>query len=143
MIISPDAFLMGADGVYRWSPEAAAVAWRKAYGALAATTGEITMMCGLPGSGKSTWAAAHDYERRVIFDAVLVTRTARGAVIRAAGARPVVAVHIDTPHEVCIERNAARSADRVVPADVMKRLIASFEAPTISEGLAGLIRWAP
>ncbi len=60
--------------------------------------------------------------RRTLIDATSLTRSARASLIAVARAthRPAIAIVLDPPLEVCLERNAARSG-RTVEASVVRR----------------------
>lgn len=45
---------------------------------------------------------------------------------RFAGARAVVALHVDIPLDLCLERNALR--ERVVPPDVLRKMHSNLES---------------
>jgi predicted kinase len=47
------------------------------------------------------------------------------------------AVFFDVPLEVCRERNAGRN--RVVPEDVLRRMAARLEPPTLAEGFSRIV----
>jgi len=55
------------------------------------------------------------------------------AAARAAGV-PVRAVWIDTPQQLCAERNAAREATARVPLVGVLATLARFEPPSVDEG---------
>ncbi|MCS7026203.1 MAG: AAA family ATPase [Bryobacteraceae bacterium] len=138
----------------------------------------IVLLVGLPGSGKSTWAArqnlpvlSSDEIRRLLLDDPadqranrrvfqilrfllkqrLALRRALSCVdathLTRAERRPylalaeiydceVEAVFFDVPLEVCKDRNRSRS--RVVPEDVLDRMAARLEPPTLEEGFTRL-----
>jgi len=60
--------------------------------------------------------------RRTVIDATSLTRSARSSLIAVARAtrRPAVAIVLDPPLEVCLERNATRCG-RTVDASVVRR----------------------
>ena len=138
----------------------------------------LYVMVGLPGSGKSSFAAAHSdmsvvcldtirgelygdesiqgngdevariaFERihkllneghDVIYDACNVRPKYRKQVLEEFNFCNVIAVYVDTPKEICYERNAARS--RVVPQEVIDRMAAALVEPSVDEGFAQVIR---
>lgn len=96
------------------------------------------ILVGCPGSGKSTWARAHDDPRLVLFDAVWANRKRRAATaarIRQAG-KIAVAVWVKTPLEVAMARNASRPAWRRVPEPVILAAARDLkrDPPTQAEG---------
>jgi predicted kinase len=58
--------------------------------------------------------------------------------LAAAAGVPAVAFYFDTPPSVCRARNRARA--RVVPADVMTRMIGKLRPPLQEEGFARVYR---
>jgi len=150
VIISPDSYLFTEDGTYLWSVPRVKAAWNSARTEFQRVLSwpvkpsKVVLLMGMPASGKSTWLAEHEDETVLYFDACLDLPWKREPFIKQARAMgiSVEVVWFCTPLEVCIERNAARSPDRQVPADViraMARKIAS-SPPTEGEGFA-LIRW--
>lgn len=120
MVVRPDDYLYEEDGTYNWTPERVAAAWGKAKG-----QAERHLKGGM----------------HVLFDATFVSRRARKPYIdlaKSVGAH-AVCVFLDTPLEVCMERNAARPPDRRVPEETMRRMHRSFERPTIEEGFEVII----
>lgn len=92
----------------------------------------------MPGSGKRTWArtAAGERPAAILFDAALPGRRHRRPIVEAArqhGAR-VSAIRIDVPLVVALNRNAARSHDKVVPEARLRAVFARFELPSHEEG---------
>lgn len=136
----------------------------------------ITILCGFPGCGKSTFldknhpdsiiispddfrlaltgkeyfGPAEDSvwshvkiaarvlagirKKPIIIDATHLTKGSRGQWVRLAQdiGVPINCLWLDTPFEVCLERNLRRQ--RVVPEDVMNRMRDTFEPPDASEG---------
>jgi predicted kinase len=146
MILEPDQYYY-EDGEYRWSPEKRAAAWADCYRKLAETLArgaarKVVLLVGLPGSGKSTFARAHDAEDLVIFDGLFIDRTRRSRVLEIAREAnvPVEAVWFDLPLELCRQRNAGRSLDRRIPEDVLSQLHQQLanDPPSLAEGFASL-----
>ncbi len=80
-----------------------------------------------------------------VIDATNVAASARRPLRRLAGAhgRPVVAIVLDLPGPLCVERNAARSG-RVVPAAAVQRQLGALRqaldrGELAAEGLARLV----
>lgn len=130
MIICPDTFRTRANGTYDASSAASEHAWDETYnaimGALVAKVSQVTLLVGVPGSGKSTWAygrqcALDDAHSMVIVDATFSRRAERAPVIQMAAQRqvPVHAVVFMTPLLECWRRNSTRSPDRRVPFQVL------------------------
>jgi predicted kinase len=74
--------------------------------------------------------------RTTVVDATSVTTAARGELLRRAQAAgvPAVAIVLDLPDEVAIERNARRDG-RVVPEAVVRRQLADLRASLDAGGI--------
>ena len=142
MIISPDNFLY-TDGKYVWTPERCSQAWKQAYADLevAFRTGDFLRLVigiGVPGSGKSTYITTHHKEDHIYFDATFCNIKSRKEIIRRAkvAKMPIDALFFDTPFEICVKRNKARSEDRKVPYKTMQAMYDKLKMPDYSEGFA-------
>ncbi len=97
----------------------------------------IVVVCGVQGAGKSTWIASQPASQsRIYFDAALPAARHRQKLIRTAkelGAA-VEAVWIDTPLDIAIERNAARTPDKIVPVTSIVAVAGQFDESTVAEG---------
>lgn len=71
----------------------------------------------------------------VVFDATNLTPWARKAVFRFPAER--IAVFVNTPLDVCLERNAAR--ERKVPEEVIYRMYDNLIYPSKTEGFKTII----
>jgi predicted kinase len=148
MHINPDHFLQTAKGRVV-TPERNRDAWAQSYNALEAalrrepTPEAVYLLVGAQGSGKSTWVKAQVAARKhgVFFDAILVQRTERAAVLaRVKPFRiPAVAVWMQTPLEVCLARNARRAADEFVPEQAIRNVFAAVQPPSLQEGFSHVI----
>ena len=141
---------------------------------------KVYVMCGLPGSGKTTIARqiaadldavvissdsireelygdesvqgnpsvvfeafynkAHEaisHGSGVILDATNIKRKDRRKIFAEFPNETIIAVIVNTPIEICFERNAKRS--RVVPEHAIRRMWDNFEIPTIEEGFNSII----
>lgn len=101
-----------------WTPKAAKAAWDRAHADLKE-------------------ALAKDGPDLIVFDATMVGSKKRAKYIRSAlkaGVRPV-AVFLDTPPELCQERNDARDPSRRVPDVALKSMMGRLERPSVDEGL--------
>ncbi len=144
MIVSPDHHLYLPDGTYHWTPDRVKAAWATAgslfHQALSwpVKPDAIVLLMGVPAAGKSTWLSEHEDERVLYFDATFALPQWREPWIASAteAGVPAEIVWLDTPLEVCIERNAARPADRRVPEDTMRAMHAKIMSspPTEAEG---------
>lgn len=146
MIISPDKFLT-VDGIYRWNGYRASQAWTFAeqlfrYTA-SITTCPIFLTCGLPGSGKSTWAATKEVDS-LIFDATLTKAIDRKKVLSWT-TRPISCAFFNTSLEICLARNAQRPPDRRISEEIIQRMAAQLTAtpPSLEEGFQKIICFPP
>jgi predicted kinase len=142
MIVSPEALLEPVDG--RFDDRAAvAAAWADSMRAFREGLKDpkvldAGVLVGWPGSGKSTWAAAHDDERILLFDAVWSHRGRRTAIakrIREARKNPV-ARWVRTSLSLALQRNADRPDWRRVPEAVVLQAARDLRAtpPSREEG---------
>jgi predicted kinase len=142
VIVSPEALLESTGGRFD-DREAVGKAWadamRQFRDALAdPSILDVGVLVGIPGSGKSTWCAAHDDPRIVLFDAVWSSRGRRVSLcdrIRRAR-KNAIAVSIRCALAVAKERNAARPPDRRVPESVINAACLALrrDPPTRAEG---------
>ena len=150
--INPDHFLQ-TDAGRVITPELNARAWELSYealgDALVRATGETTLyvLVGPQGAGKSTWARAfiQSDPRAIVFDAILVKKSERAIIIRAASAYAIsiIAVWFRTPLDMCLARNAVRPFDEVVPERGIRNVHAAIEPPTTDEGFNSVIEVCP
>jgi predicted kinase len=129
MIVSPDAYLYTEDGKYHWTSDRVKAAWDRSREAFAGhlawgNPSKVVLLMGVPAAGKSTWLAEHERAGVLYFDATLDLPWKREPWIKQAteAGVPVEIVWLDTPLEVCIERNATRSEDRRVPVEVLRAM---------------------
>lgn len=152
--INPDDFLLTPAGRV-WTPERNKAAWERAYASLQhALSGtphdsaadkerDLYLVCGIQGAGKSTWIKnnAPRLAPCVFFDAALPKASHRLpilAIAHSAGTR-AHAVWIDTPLEVCLQRNAERQIDERVPEAAIRSVAAHFEPPSPAEGFIEIL----
>ncbi len=77
---------------------------------------------------------------QIVIDATNVTRKARAPLLELAttlGYRREVHVMV-VPLKVCLSRNAAR--DRIVPPEVIQRMLAQYQEPDLNEGIDSIER---
>ena len=130
MIVSPDHHLYTTEGVYHWTPERVKAAWATAgeqfHRALSwpVKPSKVVLLAGLPGAGKSTWLSDQADEDVLYFDATFAEARWRKPWIEAArdAGIPVEIVWVDTPLDVCIERQSFRSEDRRVPIKTLRSM---------------------
>ncbi|ACO80613.1 hypothetical protein AvCA_44960 [Azotobacter vinelandii CA] len=148
MHINPDNFLETPEGRVV-TPGRNRLAWQQCHAALekalATASGEkhLFVLVGPQGAGKTTWARAllARLPDAIVFDAILVKRTERAPLLRAArkhGAR-TTAVLFETTLEACIARNAGRPSDQVVPERAIRNVHAALERPSLEEGFGELV----
>ena len=110
--------------------------------------GELYGDEGIQGDSKQVFAIAYErFEKAlasdeadvVVFDATNITRANRSGIIKIAAAYTdtIKCAWKVTPLEECLKRNAARS--RNVPEDVIEKMYAAFEAPSLDEGFSEII----
>jgi predicted kinase len=121
ILISPDDILE-TEFNYEWSPAHVGYAWKKAYQQLGS---------GLLGG------------QNLVFDAVFATPFDRSAILNIAKGCgwSVVAVFMNTPLSVCMERNALRPENRRVPESKMKDFARRMTHPFKGEGWDDIIDW--
>jgi predicted kinase len=145
MIVSPDHHLIDADGKYVWTPTRVLEAWASAKEQFTQALqwpikpDKVVLFVGTPASGKSFWLDQREDERVLYFDATFDLPFKRKPYIRLAreAGVPVEIVWLDTPLEVCIERNAQRPVGRQVPEDVVRAMHDKIQSspPSESEGV--------
>lgn len=147
MIISPDNNLYDDQGLYVWTPQRAKASWDKSYQELreALRSGlydRLILMGGIPASGKSTWLKTVGRDPKAIyFDATFTNKFGRAMIMDIVGEEkpdtPVEIVFMNTPKNICMERNETRSPDRKVPPEAYDRMCGALEKegfPTEEEG---------
>lgn len=149
-IINPDLYLE-VDGQRIWTPERNKLAWDKCFQALegecqrlSQTEGVVLLVCGVQGSGKSTWIRknAGSLAPCVCFDAALPRAHHRRPIVDIARRFGVAikAIYIDAPLEVALSRNAVRAEDERVAEAAIRNVSKQFELPSCSEGFDEVIR---
>lgn len=144
MILEPDDYLYKEDGEYLHTKERSAIAWERTLSELkkalkSRVFDKVTLVAGLPASGKSTWVKMHAEEWIVyLVDADLVGKDLRKKIIdfiREHDADiPISIVFLDTNYKVCRERNELRSPDRVIPQHAYSEMRSVFCYPSTLEG---------
>jgi hypothetical protein len=133
-VISPDQFLYVGDR-YVWSVPRIKRAWTQARQAFtrAIRSGgfrKLVLLMGVPASGKSTWLGESQEAGTLYLNACFDLPWKRKPFIKEAQAAglEVEIMWFDTPLEVCLERNAERSEDRRVPAEVVEAMHAKIHS---------------
>ena len=144
MILEPDDYLYKDDGTYLHTKERSNHAWEAVLKELkrvlkAKVFDKVTLVTGLPASGKSTWVKMHEEEWVVyLVDADLVGKEMRKKIIDFIRDHdseiPITIVFLDTNIKVCHERNAKRSVDRVIPKHAYAEMRSVFCYPSTLEG---------
>lgn len=147
MILSPDDFLIRPDGTYDWSPSRVSSAWRDTLDRVQSLLpgwrfDTLVLLCGVPGSGKSTWLKEHQVASSLYVDATFTSQISRAPFIPIAASfgKPVDVVWMDTPLEECVRRNALRSEDRRIPMEKMIHFhqALSSDPPSVVEGFRSI-----
>lgn len=127
-LFCPDNNLM-TNQIYRWTAADAARAWSTEYCRFG------HMLSIVDAEQTQLWA----------WDATFPTRISRSAVLSIAkgyGMR-VVALYFKTPLDICLGRNAQRSADRRVPEEKLRAFAARLEVPRVEEGFDMVLEVLP
>lgn len=149
LVVSPDDFRL-VDGRYKHDEALESKVWSRAFGAWRALLGmplvsHAVLVCGAPGSGKTTIAAKiseryrHATRRPAVFDATLSRSATRQRLVAVASERgkAAYAVVMSTSLEECLRRNSVRRASRYVDPRkieaIYRELVA--EPPSIADGL--------
>ena len=145
--INPDDFLETPEGRV-WTPERNAEAWAQSYQALKQALARyprilrIILVCGIQGSGKTTWITAQPDRTDVIyFDAALPGTRHRKGIIEIAKERgvPIDAVWIKVPLATALDRNSQRDPDKRVSDAAIQSVANQFEEPTEAEGFGQVL----
>ena len=144
MILEPDDYLYKEDGTYLHTKERSNHAWEMTLKELervlkARVFDKVTLVTGLPASGKSTWVKMFEEEWVVyLVDADLVGKELRKKIIDFVREHdseiPITIVFLDTKYELCLERNDQRSPDRKIPRYAYAEMRSVFCYPSTLEG---------
>jgi predicted kinase len=137
------------NGKYSWSPSNVKKAWRTAERLFREALFEsnpkperVVLLMGIPAAGKTTWISHNEMPNRVYFDATLDSPGKRRPWIRLAEQAGVKCelVYVQTPLEVCLERNIRRSKERRVPDETMRRMAKNMadSPPSVREGFTAV-----
>ncbi|WP_150670235.1 AAA family ATPase [Pandoraea anhela] len=141
-IFNPD-FYLGFPRV--WSVERGKEAWEKTYADLEdslkklGSSATVYIVCGMPGSGKSTWISRNEHEFKLpalVLDAALPGARHRKRSVELAkkyGAK-IEVIWINVPLEKALMWNRLRPVDEQIPDETIKYVCENFEAPSIDEG---------
>ena len=147
--INPDHYLPTADRRV-WTTERGRQAWESAYAELESrlravgSPGKLYVVCGLQGSGKSTWITRNAVAlgpSAVFFDAALPSRKHRTRALNLAAhyAVPAVAVWINVPIDVALQRNSQRRPDERIAEDTIRHVLEQLQPPSPEEGFVQII----
>lgn len=153
LCLGPDRFLDLAQSA-SVTREAVRIAWERAYAQLLSAlsalgaAGTLYLVFGLQGAGKSTWVARHAVAlgpRAVLFEGPLPSRRHRAralAIAREAGCR-CVAVWMDTPFDLALQRNAARPGAARIATAALEHVRDALEPPLRDEGFDHILQVRP
>ena len=147
--VSPDHHLETPNGRV-WSAERGKQAWESAYGELESrlraigANGKLYVVCGIQASGKSTWISRNVValgSHAVFFDAALPSRKHRTRALDLASqySIPAIAVWVNVPIEVALQRNARRCTDEQIPEETIRHVLSLLEPPSVEEGFLEVI----
>lgn len=151
LIISPNEYIKsyGDSDKFIINPKFTAKAWEQSYNKLGEQlaeieSGRLLLVVGLPNSGKTSYIEAHkeeleDYD--VIFDGGFPSKISRSAVTNiAVGAGwEVDALYIDTPYNVCRNRNHRNANNQRIPFEAFKQMTKAFSVPRNYEGFREIL----
>jgi len=105
------------------------------------TIKDIYLMCGLPGSGKSTWARENDKPDALIYDATNLDRWRRLSFASAARSFhiPIHCAYMDINTLTCCKRQKDRGNGKAVPISTIQSMAKRIEAPSEMEGFTSII----
>lgn len=150
--IDPDQFL-DLSGAVAVGKEDVRAAWESAYALVERQLTELGADCsfyvvfGLQGAGKSTWVAHQSKIRpsnSVYLSGPLPSRKHRERALSLAkrvGCR-TVAVWVNEPFEVAVERNSRRSGMARIKLEAMRHVQENLEPPTLEEGFHEVIEFS-
>jgi len=148
MVISPDDYLFTPTGEYVWTKDRVKDAWRETYARTKSALrngnyDKLVLLVGIPASGKSTWLKAHQEPNAIYIDATFTYREHRAPFIQWAKdyGKVIEAVVMDTPINVCLERNNCRTPDRKIPENRVVEMAIALQGnlPTVTEGFDKVI----
>mmetsp|Transcript_76575 Transcript_76575/g.212703 ORF Transcript_76575/g.212703 Transcript_76575/m.212703 type:complete len:187 (-) Transcript_76575:104-664(-) len=147
-VLSVDALLHNAEGVYEFSPERAAEAKRMCFEGIKELVGtgacdRLIAMCGCPAVGKSAWLRLHGAslgERTVVFDDLLYSVLKRAEFLqRLADLEvkvPVGIVAIERDYDKAVASMRTRPDGVRLPLEAMERYRGLYARPSVAEGFA-------
>lgn len=144
LVVSPDKFLLEPDGEYLFTKERSAAAWARTADIVRQNLPlyrVLVLLIGFPGSGKSTWLEGNARPSHLYVDATFLLPAWREPFIQIAVDvfRPVTAVWLNTPIEICKMRNDLRPDARRVPDEQYQKWSQAFVAPSIEEGFTRIV----
>ena len=110
--------------------------------------GVLYVVCGIPAAGKTTWIMNNidHYDADAVFlDGPRITCQSRARAIKFAKASDCqsVAVWLDTPLELALQRNAHRIPKSLVSDERVRQNFALLEAPSLKEGFNRVVVVSP
>jgi predicted kinase len=151
--INPDHYLQTPEGRV-WTEERGKEAWESAYAELERALSELGrpgamyLVCGLQGSGKTTWINANATRLNasaIFFDAALPAKKHRRRALDLAAIYQVsaVGVWLNTPIEIALQRNLKRPIDQRISEQTIRHVHGLLEPPSLEEGFAHIIVITP
>jgi thymidylate kinase len=148
--IGPDIYLQ-LEAAIEVSMDDVKVAWERAYGELhqglqgLSPDGTLYIVFGLQGAGKTTWINRNAPllgSDCIFFDGPLPSREKRSRALAMASAANIksVAVWLDTPIELALERNAMRRGLANIKEEAIRHVQGQLQLPSIDEGFSRIIR---
>ena len=147
--LGPDRYL-DLENAKAITKEEVAEAWERSYHdlehALRAHSEEATLyvVFGVQGAGKSTWIRQNGGKLgrfSIMFDGPLpsITKRARALGLAKRYGVKAVAVWVNTPLEVAMQRNAKRTGLAAIKTEAILHVHGALEAPTLEEGFQDII----
>ena len=148
VVIETDQYL-GKNNGDLWTRELFEEAWRQSLKDLEIAlrrpgVAKLVLVVGIPAAGKSTAMAGAEAGAVYLDEAYLVEKDRRSAAMAIAKklGLPTEVLWVDTPLEVCIQRNEKRASNRRVPLEVQTYVHETLKQkpPTKGEGLSRIVK---
>lgn len=138
IIINPDKHLYLPTGQYCWTTARVKDAWTVAmadYESALPYVDRVVLVVGMAGAGKSTWVEENKQPGTLYFDTAVTTLRSLHKLLEPAVRRgkPVTVYWLDTPLQICLERNATRTPDRQVPPERLVEMALRLQAEPLTD----------